>query len=91
MNISYSSINADFSFLNCRNYMSSQDVVDFVAERLKDPVKRKKLSLICEEVFAEFQSCVHVLNEFLVMSTCSFFFLSYHVILLIDNSCCLYS
>lgn len=30
--------------------MSSQEVVDFIRERLKDPVKQAKLSLICEEV-----------------------------------------
>ena len=29
--------------------MSSQECVDFVAERLKDPMKRSKPSLICEE------------------------------------------
>ena len=29
--------------------MSSQECVDFVAERLKDPMKRSKPSLICDE------------------------------------------
>ncbi|KAK7101090.1 protein phosphatase 1G-like isoform X2 [Littorina saxatilis] len=33
------------------NSMSSQECVDFVAERLKDPVKKNKPSLICEELF----------------------------------------
>lgn len=33
------------------NFMSSQEVVDFIRERLKDPVKQAKLSLICEEIF----------------------------------------
>ena len=33
-----------------RNFMSSQEVVDFIRERLKDPIKQAKLSLICEEV-----------------------------------------
>lgn len=33
------------------NYMSSQEVVDFVAERLKDLEKRNKPSSICEELF----------------------------------------
>ncbi|KAH9523447.1 hypothetical protein Btru_040038 [Bulinus truncatus] len=33
------------------NYMSSQEVVDYVLEKLKDPEKRLKPSLICEELF----------------------------------------
>nr|KAI8750109.1 protein phosphatase 1G-like [Biomphalaria glabrata] len=33
------------------NYMSSQEVVDYVLEKLKDPEKRQKPSLICEELF----------------------------------------
>ncbi|KAL8596648.1 hypothetical protein ACOMHN_032590 [Nucella lapillus] len=33
------------------NSMSSQDCVDFIAERLKDPVKKAKPSIICEELF----------------------------------------
>ncbi|OWF55553.1 probable protein phosphatase CG10417 [Mizuhopecten yessoensis] len=33
------------------NYMTSQEVVDFVSERLKDPEKKKKPSVICEEIF----------------------------------------
>lgn len=33
------------------NFMSSQEVVEFVRERLKDPIKQAKLSLICEEIF----------------------------------------
>ncbi|XP_059149424.1 probable protein phosphatase CG10417 isoform X2 [Physella acuta] len=33
------------------NYLSSQDVVDYILEKLKDPEKRKKPSLICEELF----------------------------------------
>ncbi|KAL5015896.1 hypothetical protein ScPMuIL_005485 [Solemya velum] len=33
------------------NYMSSQDVVDFVKERLQIEEKRNKLSIICEEMF----------------------------------------
>ena len=30
--------------------MTSQECVDFIAERLKDPAKKSKPSLICEEV-----------------------------------------
>ena len=30
--------------------MTSQEVVDFVKERLQEEEKRKQLSLICEEV-----------------------------------------
>ena len=30
--------------------MNSQEVVDFVKKRLEDPEKKKKLSIICEEV-----------------------------------------
>ena len=30
--------------------MSSQEVVDYVSQKLKDPEKRKKPSLVCEEV-----------------------------------------
>ena len=30
--------------------MTSQEVVEFVRERLKDEEKRKKPSLVCEEV-----------------------------------------
>lgn len=33
------------------NYMTSQEVVDFVKERLHEEEKRKQLSLICEEMF----------------------------------------
>lgn len=33
------------------NSMSSQEAVDFVAERMKDPAKKIKPSLICEEMF----------------------------------------
>lgn len=33
------------------NYMTSQEVVDFVSERLKDPEKKKKPSIICGEIF----------------------------------------
>ncbi|XP_064605130.1 probable protein phosphatase CG10417 [Liolophura sinensis] len=33
------------------NYMSSQEVVDFVKKRLEDPLKRETPSLICEEIF----------------------------------------
>ncbi|XP_033736632.1 probable protein phosphatase CG10417 isoform X2 [Pecten maximus] len=33
------------------NYMTSQEVVDFVSERLKDPEKKKKPSVICGEIF----------------------------------------
>lgn len=33
------------------NSMTSQEAVDFVAERLKDPAKKSKPSLICEELF----------------------------------------
>ncbi|KAL4236539.1 Protein phosphatase 1G [Mactra antiquata] len=33
------------------NFMTSQETVDFVRERLKDPVKYEKPSLICEEMF----------------------------------------
>lgn len=36
-----------------RNYLSSQDVVDYILEKLKDPEKRKKPSLICEEVLTK--------------------------------------
>lgn len=33
------------------NYMSSQEVVDYVLGKLKDPKKRKQPSIICEEMF----------------------------------------
>lgn len=33
------------------NYMSSQEVVDFIREKLKDPEKRKRPSLVCEQIF----------------------------------------
>ncbi|RUS92197.1 hypothetical protein EGW08_000050 [Elysia chlorotica] len=33
------------------NYMSSQEVVDYVLLKLKDPEKRKQPSIICEEMF----------------------------------------
>lgn len=33
------------------NYLSSQEVVDYVLDKLKDPEKQKKPSLICEELF----------------------------------------
>ena len=33
-----------------RNYMTSQEVVDFVKHKLQEEEKRKQLSLICEEV-----------------------------------------
>ena len=33
--------------------MTSQEVVEFVRERLKDEEKRKKPSLVCEEVNVE--------------------------------------
>lgn len=53
----------EFMILACDgiwNYMSSQDVVDFVRPRLKDGVE--KLSQICEEV-----SCIYfLLNLFVV-------------------------
>ncbi|GFR94981.1 protein phosphatase 1G, partial [Elysia marginata] len=33
------------------NYMSSQEVVDYVLMKLKDPEKRKQPAIICEEMF----------------------------------------
>ncbi|XP_029642059.1 probable protein phosphatase 2C 58 isoform X1 [Octopus sinensis] len=33
------------------NFMSSQEVVDFVKERLEDPNRKPNLSAICEEIF----------------------------------------
>ncbi|KAL3869304.1 hypothetical protein ACJMK2_041998 [Sinanodonta woodiana] len=44
----------EFVILACDgiwNFMSSQEVIDFVRVRLQDPVKKKKVSLICEEMF----------------------------------------
>lgn len=37
--------------------MSSQDVVDFVKERLQIEEKRNKLSIICEEVSQYYVNC----------------------------------
>ncbi|KAK3092100.1 hypothetical protein FSP39_025155 [Pinctada imbricata] len=33
------------------NYMTSQEVVDFVKEKLKNPENKKRLSKVCEEMF----------------------------------------
>ena len=52
--------------------MSSQECVDFVAERLKDPMKRSKPSLICEEA-SRLCVCVCVCvwsGEMLTWNTC---------------------
>ncbi|XP_046346466.1 protein phosphatase 1G-like [Haliotis rufescens] len=44
----------EFMVLACDgiwNFMSSQEVVDMVRQKLSDPVKREKPSLVCEELF----------------------------------------
>ena len=58
-------INHRNSLFHCRNVLSSQEVVDFVSERLKKQSETGKLALskICEEVksFCDNYSLLHVI------------------------------